>query len=161
MKIPWLKFTYKDWLNKNKMANANDSGDEEEECETGNQDNSYRLKVIGTKRRNCKYMHPNNYVHVHCIKLKTAWISLLNTCNFICLGHTKLKEEDDQKRNRRELKYKEEILKQRKIKAKKQAYQNHRQTQRQSRQKFKVQKSRKKHWYCITFWSFSLNVLDI
>lgn len=103
---------YKDWLNKNKMANANDSGDEEEECETGNQDNSYRLKVIGTKRRN--------------------W-------------HTKLKEEDDQKRNRRELKHKEEILKQRKIKAKKQAYQNHRQTQRQSRQKFKVQKSRKKH----------------
>lgn len=105
---------YKDWLNKNKMANANDSGDEEEERETntGNQDNSYRLKVIGTKRRN--------------------W-------------HTKLKEEEDQKRNRRELKHKEEILKQRKIKAKKQAYQNHRQKQRQSRQKFKVQKSRKKH----------------
>lgn len=41
------------------MANANDSGDEEEERETntGNQDNSYRLKVIGTKRRNCKYMY--------------------------------------------------------------------------------------------------------
>nr|XP_034334375.1 ATP-dependent RNA helicase DDX54 [Crassostrea gigas] len=105
---------YKDWLNKNKMANANDSGDEEEEHETntGNQDNSYRLKVIGTKRRN--------------------W-------------HTKLKEEEDQKRNRTELKHKEEILKQRKIKAKKQAFQNHRQKQRQSRQKFKVQKSRKKH----------------
>eukprot|EP00105_Crassostrea_gigas_P027628 XP_011449018.1 PREDICTED: ATP-dependent RNA helicase DDX54 [Crassostrea gigas] len=105
---------YKDWLNKNKMANANDSGDEEEERETntGNQDNSYRLKVIGTKRRN--------------------W-------------HTKLKEEEDQKRNRTELKHKEEILKQRKIKAKKQAFQNHRQKQRQSRQKFKVQKSRKKH----------------
>lgn len=105
---------YKDWLNKNKMANANDSGDEEEERETntGNQDNSYRLKIIGTKRRN--------------------W-------------HTKLKEEEDQKRNRTELKHKEEILKQRKIKAKKQAFQNHRQKQRQSRQKFKVQKSRKKH----------------
>uniref|UniRef100_A0A8W8NBD2 RNA helicase n=1 Tax=Magallana gigas TaxID=29159 RepID=A0A8W8NBD2_MAGGI len=98
---------YKDWLNKNKMANANDSGDEEEEHETntGNQDNSYRLKVIGTKRRN--------------------W-------------HTKLKEEEDQKRNRTELKHKEEILKQRKIKAKKQAFQNHRQKQRQSRQKFKI-----------------------
>lgn len=56
------------------MANANDSGDEEEERETntGNQDNSYRLKIIGTKRRNCKYMHANKYVHVHCRKLKTA-----------------------------------------------------------------------------------------
>lgn len=58
------------------MANANDSGDEEEERETntGNQDNSYRLKIIGTKRRNCKYMymHANKYVHVHYRKLKTA-----------------------------------------------------------------------------------------
>lgn len=33
MKIFWLKFIYKDWLNKNKMVNVNDSGDEEEECE--------------------------------------------------------------------------------------------------------------------------------
>lgn len=33
MKIFWLKFIYKDWLNKNKMVNVNDSGDEEEERE--------------------------------------------------------------------------------------------------------------------------------
>ena len=54
--LDWL-FTYKDWLSKNKMAAGDQSGDEEEDAKinVSSQDNSHRLKVIGTKKRNCKY----------------------------------------------------------------------------------------------------------
>ncbi|XP_061173182.1 ATP-dependent RNA helicase DDX54-like [Saccostrea echinata] len=105
---------YKDWLNRNKMATANESGDEEEEISNkkGEPDNSYRLKVIGTKRRN--------------------W-------------HTKVKEDNNKKGNRGELKHPEQILKQRKLKAKKQAFQKNRHKQKQSRRNFKAQRAKKKH----------------
>jgi hypothetical protein len=47
-------FTYKDWLNRNKMASANDSGDDEEEVDNRKKEPDDRLKVTGTRRRNCE-----------------------------------------------------------------------------------------------------------
>ncbi|XP_048728336.2 ATP-dependent RNA helicase DDX54-like [Ostrea edulis] len=104
---------YKDWLNRNKMATANDSGDEEEEVDNRKKEPDYRLKVTGTRQRN--------------------W-------------HTKVsnKDNNDQKGSRRELKHPDEIFKQRKLKARKEAFQKQRQKQKQSRRNFKTQKSKKK-----------------
>ena len=40
------------------MAAGGESGDEEEDAKinVSSQDNGHRLKVIGTKKRNCKYL---------------------------------------------------------------------------------------------------------
>lgn len=96
------------------------------------------------------------------------FIFMLLLCNRKCYhdfstGHTKVsnKDNNDQKGSRRELKHPDEIFKQRKLKARKEAFQKQRQKQKQSRRNFKTQKSKKKRWETMIYCYFVISLKSL